>query len=979
MLATRPTVAARWRDHLQAMDHLDLWLSRWHKDGTLQPQQAAALAQLVATRRQDWQKMDAADKPPPADSGLPEMVEGESTAASTLRHWKFVERQVDRPDFSSLLSLAQRHAVQAEIAEHEARWSLQLGPEDVAVVEPDAELPTAPLDDEAPLTVFPAPARVLREEAARRAARAPRRSVLEIVLDPRNSQWLLAFGGALMVVGLVILLYVNDLIAAPAVAVGLGVVNLGLLLGGWWVLRKTRHAIAGQGLTLLACLVMPLNLWYYHANHLVTVDGHLWVAAVVVSTLYIASAWVLRSELFVFVFVGGLTLTGMLFLADIPPSPQHLQEIAAPATLLVVLGLACIHAERAFPEQPGPFSRRRFGLAFFWSGHALLASGLLLVLVAQFCGHWLYDAGFKEVYRVLQLQPSPIVGELRWLAILLVAAGTYAYLYSDLVVRKLGVYVYIAAFTLMWLLVLCLEYFHFGLGLSLGILVLSATAAVFNGLHATLLKDKPAARTLPYLGVLLPLLAMMLALVVYLNAISPDLKSVWKLEPPTWAFVAAMAATAASARYGAYLYRHTHRELSVLYFFATAGATMIGAAALAAAIGLPEWQQHACLLALVPVAYLVAARLYRGHSPAEPLQWVANAALGVMLFSSFSTAFDGFTHFIQGEAINLVLALFFLEAALFFGLAAALLRQPAAIHFATAMLCAVVWQLLTYLGVPGEYYALAFAVLGVALLVSYRFALLEGYTGGRLALEAFQGANTLLLVAFAVTFLLGVPRLASREHHWAYVGLCIGMVAVGAGAVALVREVHWRRAYVVLTVLQMGLTFLALTVFSDLTAWQKLEIVSVAMGLALLAAGHVGWYREGERHSDLVTLALLFGSVLVGLPLVVATLVDRLRDQFYVLNEVGFLAAGVLLLASGIVCQLRSTTLTGAVLTALYFLTLLIFIPWSRLNALAWFILIGGGVVFALGLALSVFRERLLHMPERVRSRQGLFRVLKWR
>ena len=28
--------------------------------------------------------------------------------------------------------------------------------------------------------------------------------------------------------------------------------------------------LAGRALTLLACLVMPLNLWFYHANDLVT-------------------------------------------------------------------------------------------------------------------------------------------------------------------------------------------------------------------------------------------------------------------------------------------------------------------------------------------------------------------------------------------------------------------------------------------------------------------------------------------------------------------------------------------------------------------------------------------------------------------------------------------------------------------------------------------------------------------------------------
>src|SRR5262249_30751237 len=160
---------------------------------------------------------------------------------------------------------------------------------------------------------------------------------------------------------------------------------------------------------------------------LIVIGGHLWVAAVVISALYAASALVLRDEMFVYIFVGGVTMTGLLILADLPPSPEKFWEIALPSTMLVVLGLLAIHAERAFPEQEGPFSRRRFGLAFFWSGHALLAAGLLLVLGAQVAGHWLYEPIFKDLYVRWQAKPSPIVDELRLLAIALVVAGTYAY------------------------------------------------------------------------------------------------------------------------------------------------------------------------------------------------------------------------------------------------------------------------------------------------------------------------------------------------------------------------------------------------------------------------------------------------------------------------------------------------------------------------------------------------------------------------
>ena len=153
----------------------------------------------------------------------------------------------------------------------------------------------------------------------------------------------------------------------------------------------------------------------------------------------------------------------------------------------------------------------------------------------------------------------------------------------------------------------------------------------------------------------------------------------------------------------------------------------------------------------------------------------------------------------------------------------------------------------------------------------------------------------------------------------------------------------------------------------------------MAVGLLLLAAGHIGWYREQERENDMVSLSLLLGSLLVGVPLAVATLIDRSHDHFIALNELGFLAAAVILVTTGYLFQLKTTTLVGAALTALYFVTLLIYVPWSRLNAVAIFITVGGGTLFGVGLLLSVYRDRLLALPDRMKRREGVFRVLTWR
>jgi len=45
----------------------------------------------------------------------------------------------------------------------------------------------------------------------------------------------------------------------------------------------------------------------------------------------------------------------------------------------------------------------------------------------------------------------------------------------------------------------------------------------------------------------------------------------------------------------------------------------------------------------------------------------------------------------------------------------------------------------------------------------------------------------------------------------------------------------------------------------------------------------------------------------------------------------------------------------------------------------ATFITVFGGLVFGLGLMLSVYRERLLTLPDRIKRREGVFRVLGWR
>ncbi len=179
--------------------------------------------------------------------------------------------------------------------------------------------------------------------------RLPRRSLMEILLDPKNIQWLMVFGAVVLVVGLVIWLYTIGIFENKVfVASLMGAATIGVMAAGWVIIAKTRFQTAGRALTLLACLIMPLNLWFYHAQglHPLTLYERIWVAALVCCALYAASAWVLRDPLFVWVFMGGIAMSSLLLLADVD-GPNEFWQITHPAVLLVVLGLIGIHAERA--------------------------------------------------------------------------------------------------------------------------------------------------------------------------------------------------------------------------------------------------------------------------------------------------------------------------------------------------------------------------------------------------------------------------------------------------------------------------------------------------------------------------------------------------------------------------------------------------------------------------------------------------------
>jgi hypothetical protein len=827
------------------------------------------------------------------------------------------------------------------------------------------------------------------------------------MLDPRSIQWLLALGGALLVLGLVIWLATLGIFKHPeVVAVALGLCNAALLGGGWFVTQRTRYQTAGRSLTLLACLVMPLNLYFYHAHHLITLEGHLWVAALVCSLLYAASAWILRDRMFVFVLAGGVAMTGLLILADM----DKFHEFAAPATLLVALGLICLHAERAFAPGEGPFSRQQFGLAFFWSGQALLAAGLLLLLGAQVAGDWLYEPFFKHYYQAFQHGLPAVVATQggRILALILVMTAVYAYTYSDLVVRRIGVYIHLAVICMLWAEVLVVQLLPLPLTTEIAIIALALTALLANlcvpaarrwqiGRSLGSATESLGPSPLPLeragmpMGLALSALSVFLGIALHFRATYAG----WPLADGQpymvgWLYVAAMLVTAVTCRVGAHLYRNNFPYLSAAYIFGTAAATLVGTAGLLAVLGMPRWDSRGPVLMVIPILYAVASRLNRGRPWENAFVWaghVATAAVlvAVLAASAHVTPVRTFEP-LAGDRLNLSLALISAEAAAFYMMMAVFRKQGRNVYLCTATTCLAIWQLLQYERVAPEYYTFTFALAGLALLVGYRLAFWER---AGLAQPAFESANALMSMSFVAAALLTLSRLATRlaglspaasPLTWSLVILLGGLGILSLLAAWIVRQPDWRRWYLVTAVTEGALMFLAIHVLSNLNAWQKLELFSVASGLVLLIAGHVGWYREEQNEQELVSFGLGVGALLVAAPLAIAVLVHRSHPAFSVVDELGMLSMGVLLLASGFMLQIRSTTLAGAGMLAVYLVTLLLFInmiPGVQLAAI--WMTIGGGAIFATGILLSIYRDRLLTLPEQVKRREGLFRVLRWR
>jgi hypothetical protein len=873
-----------------------------------------------------------------------------------------------------------------------------VSPTPSAAEDNDASLRVEPIAAEpTPMTQFFDPPKTKPAENPKAISLA---RMAQMLLDPRSIQLMLILGGGLCVLGVIVwLTSIGFFKDAIRLALALGAGTLAILGAGWYVTLKTRFRLAGQALTFLACVVAPLNLWFYHSQGLVTLDNGLWVGGVVCCLLYAATVYVLRDPTFLYAVEVGVTLTVVLFLGQL----NQVNNTSYLCLVLMGLGFISIHAERAFSPDETEFSRRRFGMPLFWSGHAQLGAALVILLVTQLAGWLVGPVNSLTSYPWAETSLEHVTGWGRGLlpqryllATGLWLAGTYLFLYSDLVVRRIGIHTYLAAFCLLMAEVTLIGQ---NLESEALIAVLALTALAVN-LSTKLLgaAGEKLQRTVPPLGLALSALPICMGIVLHLRATSEVLTQWhWNYESH-WQFAAAMVVVAAANRLSAYFCRRTDSKASALYFFFSAAALLVAMAAALRLAGWTQWTQQAPALMLVPIAYLIAARLWRGHSPERPLGWVAHAATAVILVHVAGAGvniIESAVHPVQQQSTNLLLGLVFVEAATFYGLAAVFHRRSAHLYLATAAACGALWQLMGYEGVPGAYHTMLYAALGVALLVVSRVVGLvqtdiydsagakQQETTGR-GQAAFQCGNAILSIALLSAIMQGamkLPTLHRGQADWLHVWSLLLTAVAGAIGFALAPRGGWRRAYAAMTIALGSVAFLTLNLLSLLTAWQKLEVFATGVGVLLIVLSYIGRFRESESKQDeLVTFGLWLGSILATAPLVIAVIYHRaIGGGLSLIDELALLTIAMLMLLTGFIWQVKSTTLHGGAAFIAYLLLVLISLGWQQQWAVGVYLSFAGGAVFVCGIALSIYRDKLIEIPEHLAQREGVFRIINWR
>jgi len=815
-------------------------------------------------------------------------------------------------------------------------------------------------------------------------------TLLERLLSQESLQKMMAAGGGLLVLGFVIWLWKIGLFANPLiVATIVGAATLGTMLAGVALRKLTRYELAGNGLTMLGALALPLNLWLYNAQGLITLSGggQLWVPAAVCCGIYAIVGWIVRDARFVYALVGGVVLTGMLFLADV--SIARFWYLLPQVTFLVSAGWVCCFAARQFPANNGPFSRDRFGRAFHRSGITLLAVGFILLLGGQVM------ANVSAIFPVLN---APLIATLQsqqvWAAIIL-AGSTAGFLCQHLLHGRKGRYAVAAWVTAVWCGLTVIDTLgirptlnHLLIGTASLVTIWNLVAAVSARATADVPSEDETRldRFVEASHVLSVLLAMAgVAHFVGQFFVKTDTMLV---NSGGWVLVAQLLSTTCAIWTTATVVKRQENSKSVvvpsdaLLCMGTLTATLAAATTSLAA----GWQNAVAVsITLMAVPTLTAIGTLLAKRPA------IRHRFGLMIHTSQPASLIllaglAGTGEIATSTPHLASCVVLLAAALNW-YRAATERRASASYLGHAALMFSVWQGFVAMDVDASHSLVAAPTVVGLLLALFRLPLLRsiGDSSDESQRRQETARNVLVLLGNGSGMLLAMNRVIAEEPVTGLVSMLLFQLVGAAVAGLMTTHTQWRTTF---RIASLGLVMTIIAVINGLVdmSWaHRAELVGILSGTALIVMGYIAWAREETQRDGMATMGLACGSLLISTPLAIGLVSERLADAstlagWGLFHEAGVIIAGVILLGSGLLCRVRATTLAGAALFAVHLGSLVTLIHWpEQLLNVSVLMMVGGGTFFGTAVLLSIYRDRLMVLPGRIREGQGMFGVLKWR
>ena len=810
-------------------------------------------------------------------------------------------------------------------------------------------------------------------------------SFLEQLLSPQTLQRMMTCGGLLLVFGLVAWLWSIGIFENPLVgATLLGGATLGVLGLGAWLHRHTKHELAGTGLTLLAELALPLNLWFYDAQGLVTISegGRLWIPAAICCGIYAFIARVLRKPMFVYTLVGGVVMTGMLFLAD--QSIGRFWEVIPQATFLVVTGWLCVFAERLFPREEGDFSRAKFGKAFHWSGLVVLLSGFATLAGGQIVGNFISLLSWDAAEAIVT------DNGLKMWALGLVGFSMVGAIAQRVFTEQKSLYTGLALALFAW----CLAIFSdiYSIRIEIQHIALAAAVLIIFG-YARRVFFHEESRVWPvHLG------AGILFLYGFAQffAFSMEGSSRLYADAP-WLLLLQLVTTVAAGLVGWAAERNSRsygetNEASVESLHPTAGIPpggqasvaedlLIGATSVLSVfsagcagklLGVTSFELTSVLLYVVPAMFAAVVWATRKTTDISTWQNATSAATVICLvYLGIAFASETLTAFVDHWAWCGIL----LVGAGLFGVASLGRKRHIERGLAIGSVILAVSQATIAMGASVDYAIVLAPTFFGLVLVAYRYA-----TDNE-SLE--MPSHVVVLIGSLLGILYGISRVISDTADFGLISVLLLQLVAVAIPSFLTKRTQWRHTFRVAAIGSAATLLASMNSMIDTHWLLRLEIGSIAFGIFLLVIGHIGWYREGDEEDDAATLTLWFGSVLATLPLALGVLYFRLGDTSVAwigFHNVTGIVVALVLLGLGMACRIRSTTLGGTALLTTYIVSLvmLIRLP-NQLQNVSVMMMVGGGLFFGTAVLLSIYRDRLVKLPGDISEGRGVFKVLRWR